>query len=102
MSFEKDLLWNNKLNNQDIFDLAETTHYPEDDVVISELIKILSKQSREFWKTLYHRWWHKKARVLPIWRTWWRLLLVKEWKETTVDSFCNHDDYWDRLADIKN
>ncbi len=52
MSFEKDLLWNNKLNNQDIFDLAETTHDPEDDVVISELIKILSKQSREFWKTL--------------------------------------------------
>ena len=51
MSIENDLLWNKKLNNQNIFDLAETTHYPEDDAVISELIKILSKQSREFWKT---------------------------------------------------
>jgi hypothetical protein len=35
-------------------------------------------------------------------RTWWRLLLIKEWKDISVDSFCNHDDYWDRLADIKN
>ena len=56
----------------------------------------------EFWKVLYHRGWHKKARVLPIWRTGWRLLLIKEWKEITVDSFCNHDDYRDRLIDIKN
>ena len=55
-----------------------------------------------FWKVLYHRWWHKKARVLPIWRTGWRLLLIKQWKEITVDSFCNHDDYRDRLIDIKN
>ena len=56
----------------------------------------------EFWKVLYHRWWHKKARVLPIWRTGWRLLLIKEWKEITVDSFCNHNDYRDRLVEIKN
>jgi predicted transcriptional regulator len=31
--------------------LAEETHYPEDDFVVNELIKTLSKQSREFAKT---------------------------------------------------
>ena len=67
-----------------------------------ETVLINQLKNPDFWKILYYRWWHKKARVLPIWRTWWRLLLIKEWKEITVDSFCNHDDYWDRLADIKN
>ena len=38
----------NKNNAQDIMNMSELTHYPEDDEVISELIKILSKQSREF------------------------------------------------------
>ena len=67
-----------------------------------ETVLINQLKNPEFWKTLYHRWWHKRARVLPIWRTGWRLLLVKQWKEISIDSFCNHDDYWDRLVDIKN
>lgn len=65
--------------------------------VLTNLLK-----NPNFWEILFHRWWHKKARVLPIGRTGWRLLLIKDWKNITVDSFCNHNDYWDRLVDIKN
>ena len=85
---------NKNLLKKQITEFCKNTSY--ETVLINQL------KNTNFWKTLYHRWWHKKARVLPIWRTWRRLLLIKEWKEITVDSFCNHDDYWDRLADIKN
>ena len=51
MSIENDLLWKNRLSTQNLINISDTTHYPEDDEVISELIKILSRQSREFWKT---------------------------------------------------
>ena len=78
----------------------QITEYCKNSTYKTVLINLLKNPN--FWEILYHRWWHKKARVLPMGRTWWRLLLIKEWKDISVDSFCNHDDYWDRLADIKN
>ena len=85
---------NKNLLTKQITEFCKNTTY--ETVLINQL------KNPEFWKVLYHRGWHKKARVLPIWRTWWRLLLIKEWKDIKVDSFCNHDNYWDRLIDIKN
>jgi len=85
---------NKNLLTKQITEFCKNTAY---ETVLTNQLK-----NPEFWKVLYHRGWHKKARVLPIWRTWWRLLLIKEWKDIKVDSFCNHDNYWDRLEDIKN
>ena len=85
---------NKNLLTKQISEFCKNTTY---ETVLTNQLK-----NPEFWKVLYHRGWHKKARVLPIWRTWWRLLLIKEWKDIKVDSFCNHDNYWDRLIDIKN
>ena len=51
MSIEKDLLNSNRTWTKNLMALVEETHYPEDDFVVNELIKTLSKQSREFAKT---------------------------------------------------
>ena len=64
------------------------------------LINLLKNQS--FWALLFHRNWHKKARILPIWRTGRRLLLIKDSWATEVDGFYNHNDYEYNLAKIKN
>lgn len=85
---------NKNLLKKQITEFCKNSTYK---TVLTNLLK-----NKNFWEILFHRWGHKKARVLPIGRTWWRLLLIKQWKEITVDSFCNHNDYWDRLVDIKN
>jgi hypothetical protein len=85
---------NKNLLKKQITEFCKNSTYK---TVLTNLLK-----NKNFWEVLFHRWGHKKARVLPIGRTWWRLLLIKNWKEITVDSFCNHNDYWDRLVDIKN
>ena len=64
------------------------------------LTNLLKNQS--FWGLLFHRNWHKKARILPIWRTGRRLLLIKDSWATEVDGFYNHNDYEYNLAKIKN
>ena len=64
------------------------------------LTNLLKNQS--FWGLLFHRNWHKKARILPIWRTGRRLLLIKDSWATEVDGFYNHNDYEFNLAKIKN
>ena len=64
------------------------------------LTNLLKNQS--FWALLFHRNWHKKARILPIWRTGRRLLLIKDSWATEVDGFYNHNDYEYNLAKIKN
>ena len=55
-----------------------------------------------FWKVLLHKPWHKTARVLNIWRTWWRLLFEKQ-KDGNFHLICfgNHNYYEDRLAKLK-
>ena len=50
MDFWTDIYSPNKRNSQELFNLAEWSHYPEDDLLITELIKVLSKQSRDFSK----------------------------------------------------
>lgn len=64
------------------------------------LTNLLKNQS--FGELLFHRNWHKKARILPIWRTGRRLLLIKDSWATEVDGFYNHNDYEYNLAKIKN
>ena len=56
----------------------------------------------EVGKVLAHKWGHKKARILPIWRTGRRLLLIKDGEDIEVDGFYNHNDYLNNLAKIKN
>ena len=56
----------------------------------------------EVGKVLAHKWGHKKARILAIWRTGRRLLLIKDWEKIEVDGFYNHNDYLNNLAKIKN
>jgi hypothetical protein len=33
---------------QDLINLAEESHYPEDDLLVSELMKVLTRQSKDF------------------------------------------------------
>nr|MBR6100596.1 hypothetical protein [bacterium] len=51
MSLEKELINSKKTDANSLIAKAEETHYPEDDFVVNELIKLLSKESREFGKT---------------------------------------------------
>ena len=50
-----------------------------------------------FWKVLLHKSWCKDIRVLPIGRTWWRILMVKIDNNIYIDWCYNHNDYEQRL-----
>ncbi len=54
-----------------------------------------------FWKVLLHKSWCKDIRVLPIGRTWWRILMVKIDNNIYIDWCYNHNDYEQRLDLIK-
>ena len=54
-----------------------------------------------FWKVLLHKAWCKDIRVLPIGRTWWRILMIKIDNTIYIDWYYNHNDYEQRLNLIK-
>ena len=54
-----------------------------------------------FWNVLLHKSWCKDIRVLPIGRTWWRILMVKIDNNIYIDWCYNHNDYEQRLDLIK-
>ena len=54
-----------------------------------------------FWKVLQHKSWCKDIRTLNIWRTWWRVLMVKIDDKIYIDWYYNHNDYEQRLDLIK-
>ena len=54
-----------------------------------------------FWKVLLHKSWCKDIRVLPIGRTWWRIIMVKIDNNIYIDWCYNHNDYEQRLDLIK-
>ena len=66
------------------------------------LLSQLQTQDFDLMRDLKHKRWHKNARTLEIWVTWRRLLINvdDEWN-FLVDSFCDHDDYLQRLILIK-
>ena len=55
----------------------------------------------KFWKILLHKEWCKEARVLPIGRTWRRVLMVNIDGTIYIDWCYNHNDYEKRLDLIK-
>lgn len=54
-----------------------------------------------FWKVLQHKAWCKDIRTLNIWRTGWRVLMVKINGNIYIDWYYNHNDYEQRLDLIK-
>jgi len=54
-----------------------------------------------FWIVLQHKAWCKNIRTLNIWRTWWRILMVKVDDNIYIDWYYNHNDYEQRLDLIK-
>lgn len=65
----------------------------------TKLLNLLSNPS--FGRRLVHKGWCKQARAVEIWTTWWRLLLEERNWKLYVDSFCNHNDYLNRLDNMK-
>lgn len=63
----------------------------------SILINFLNNSEPWDLSLLKHKRWHKNARAINIWTSWWRLLLEnKNWK-FYVNSFRWHNDYLKRL-----
>lgn len=90
-------LWYQYINETNF--IEQVQEYCKDDSQ-NTILKNLLKNPK-FWKVLLHKSGCKKARVLPIGKTWWRVLMVKIDDTIYIDWYYKHKDYEQRLDLIK-
>ena len=90
-------LWYIFINEDNFQEQAE--EYCKNDSQKTILKNLLSNP--KFWKVLLHKAGCKEIRVLPVAKTWRRILMVKIDDKIYIDWCYNHNDYEQRLDLIK-